>query len=212
MRDLLEDGEVERKTQSDRVSRRELGNGNVRSSLVSLERLVGRVFSLVTGSKLGEVSVVVSHPASSAAAHSWVQSTICSHLVVEHLGFTRSSAGDEVLVKDLEDVLADLGKLGLDLLSVSLDHGDLSLVSLALFLLLDGGDDSPRSTSSTDDVLVGDGEEVSLLDSELLIRRSDRFHVLDHFCEARQSTTRGKGPRPVDSPSYRSACSASLAR
>lgn len=40
----------------------ELSDGDIRSSLVSLKRLVGRVLSLVTGSELGEVSVVVSHP------------------------------------------------------------------------------------------------------------------------------------------------------
>lgn len=44
------------------MRRGELGNGNIGSGLVSLEGLVGRVLSLVTGSELGEVSVVISHP------------------------------------------------------------------------------------------------------------------------------------------------------
>jgi hypothetical protein len=104
-----------------------------------------------------------------------------SHLVVEDLGLAGSGRGDEVLVEDLEDILADLGELGLDLLPVRLDHGDLSLVAFALLLLLDGGDDSPGCSSGTNDVLVGDGKEVSLLDSELLVGRSDGLHVLDHF-------------------------------
>jgi len=48
------------------MRRGELGNGNIGSGLVSLERLVGRVLSLVTSGELGEVSVVISHPAKSA--------------------------------------------------------------------------------------------------------------------------------------------------
>jgi hypothetical protein len=35
-----------------------------------------------------------------------------------------------VLVENFEDVLADLGDLGLNLLSVALDHEDLGLVDL----------------------------------------------------------------------------------
>jgi hypothetical protein len=60
--DSLEDGEVECETKSDGMRRGELGDGNIGSGLVSLEGLVGRVLSLVTGSELGEVSVVISHP------------------------------------------------------------------------------------------------------------------------------------------------------
>lgn len=59
---LLEDGEVEGETESDGMRRGELGDGNIGSGLVSLERLVGRVLSLVTSGKLGKVSVVISHP------------------------------------------------------------------------------------------------------------------------------------------------------
>jgi hypothetical protein len=35
------------------------------------------------------------------------------------------------------------GEFIIDLLSITLDHGDLGLVTLQLFLLLDGGDHSP---------------------------------------------------------------------
>ena len=38
--------------------------------------------------------------------------------------------------------------------------------SLRFFLLLDGGDNAPGRTSSTHDVLVGDGEQVTFIDSE----------------------------------------------
>ena len=60
----LEDGEVEGESETDGVRRGQLGNGNVGCSLVGFERLVGRVLPLVASGKLGEISVVVAHPAS----------------------------------------------------------------------------------------------------------------------------------------------------
>ena len=63
--------------------------------------------------------------------------------MVEDLGLAALSRRDEVAVKALENVLADLGKLGFDLLAVLLDEGDLGLVALGLLLLLDRSDDSP---------------------------------------------------------------------
>jgi hypothetical protein len=51
-------------------------------------------------------------------------------LVLEDLGLARGGRGDEVLVENFEDVLADLGDLGLNILSVTLDHEDLGLVDL----------------------------------------------------------------------------------
>ena len=77
--------------------------------------------------------------------------------MVEDLGLARGGGGDEVLVKHVKDVLADLGELALDFLPVALDHGDLLLVALGLLLLLDGGDDPPGGAARADDVLVGDG-------------------------------------------------------
>lgn len=94
-----------------------------------------------------------------------------------------------MLVKDLEDVVADLGQLGLDLLAVLLDQSDLGGVALSLLLLLDRSDYSPGSTASADDVLVGDGEKVALLDSEVAVLGSDDLHVLNHLCESRISIT-----------------------
>ena len=116
--------------------------------------------------------------------------------MVEHLGFTRGGRWDKVLLKDLEDVLADLGKLGLDLLTVVSDHLDLGVVSLALLLLLDGGDDSPRGSSGTDDVLLRNGEEVSLLNGKLLVGRGDGLHVLDHFYSVSLIPTRARKAHP----------------
>jgi hypothetical protein len=65
------------------------------------------------------------------------------HLEVEDLGLWCGGGGDEVGLEQLEDVVADLGELGLDLAAVVLDECDAVLVAAALLLLLDGGDDAP---------------------------------------------------------------------
>jgi hypothetical protein len=62
--------------------------------------------------------------------------------------------------------LADLLKLGLDLLTVLADNADVLLRALRFLLLFNGGDDTPRGTSSTDDVLVGDREKVTLVNGK----------------------------------------------
>ena len=90
-----------------------------------------------------------------------------SHLVVEDLGLAGLGLGDERLVEDVEDILADLLELGLDLLAVVADGANVLLGALGLLLLLNRGDDAPRGTSCSDDVLVGDGKEVALVNGEL---------------------------------------------
>ena len=87
--------------------------------------------------------------------------------MIEDLRLATLGGGDKVLVQDFENVLADLGELGLNLAAVVLDKSDLLLVALALLLLLDAGDDAPRGTAGADDVLVGHGKEVALVDCEL---------------------------------------------
>ena len=108
--------------------------------------------------------------------------------MVEDLGLASGGGRNEVLVKNGEDVLADLGKLALNLLAVLLDEGNLGRVALGLLLLLDGGDDSPRGTAGTDDVLVGDGKEVALLNGEITVLGGDNLHVLDHLCTQRNTS------------------------
>ena len=161
---VVEDGEVEGKTETDRVCRREFGDSDVGGGLVSLEGLVGRLLSLIARGKLGKVTVVVT-----------------LHLVIKDFRFAGGSGGDKVLVKDLEDILADLCKLRLDLLPVALNHGDLGLISFRFLLLLDGGDDPPRGAAGTDNVLIGDGEQIALLDCKFLIGGSHALHVLNHL-------------------------------
>ena len=59
---VVEDGEVQGKTQSDWVGWGKVGLGNLGGSLVSLKRLVGGSLALVANGELGEVAVVVTLP------------------------------------------------------------------------------------------------------------------------------------------------------
>ncbi len=101
--------------------------------------------------------------------------------MVKDLALAALGRRDQVLIEHLQDVLADLGELGLDLVEVFLDQADLSLVALGLLLLRDRGDDAPRGTSRADDVLVRDRQQISLLDREFLAGRRDILHVLHHL-------------------------------
>lgn len=101
--------------------------------------------------------------------------------MVEDLGLASGGVGDEELVENVEDILADALKLQLDLGAVVLDGGNVLLGALGLLLLLDRGDDAPRGTAGTDDVLVGNAEEVALVDGELAAELSHLLHVGDHL-------------------------------
>ena len=104
--------------------------------------------------------------------------------MVEDLGLARLGLRDEGVVEDVEDILADLLKLGLDLLAVVADGADVLLRALGLLLLLDRGNDAPRRASGTDNVLVGNAEEVTLVNGELSAQLSHLLHVGDHLIVA----------------------------
>ena len=89
------------------------------------------------------------------------------HLVVEDLGLSRFGLGDKGIVKDVKHILADLLEFGLDLLAIVADGGDMLVRALGFLLLLNGRDNSPGGTSGSDDVLVGNREEISLIDGQL---------------------------------------------
>ena len=108
---------------------------------------------------------------------------ISLHLEVVDLGIAGGRGGNEARVEELVNTVADVGELGLDLGSVVADDGDVVLVAAALLLLLDRGDDAPRGAARSDHVLVRDGEEVPLLDGELLVvgGGGDLLHELHHL-------------------------------
>lgn len=162
---VVEDGEVKGQAEADGVGRGEVSLGDLGGGLVGLQGVVGSTLAAVANGELSQVTVVVT-----------------LHLVVEDLGLAGLSGLDEVVVQDLQDVVADLGQLSLDLLAVLLDQGNLALVALGLLLLLDRGNNAPRGTAGTNDVLVGDGQEIPLLNGELNIGRGNDLHVLDHLC------------------------------
>lgn len=89
------------------------------------------------------------------------------HLVVENLGLASLSLGDKRLVQNVENILADALQFVLDLLAVVLDDGNVLLRALGFLLLLNGGDDAPGGTAGTNDVLVGNRQQVTLIDSKL---------------------------------------------
>jgi len=150
---VVEDGEVESKTKADWVGWCKISLGNLSSVLVSLKRLVSRLLSLVTNGELGEVTVVVTLPIVVLVVRV-SPGEGDKHLVVENLRLPTLSRWNQVLVKDLKDIFADLGQLCLDCLTVVLDEANLYLVSLGLFLLLNRGNNSPRSAAGTNNVLV----------------------------------------------------------
>jgi hypothetical protein len=104
--------------------------------------------------------------------------------VVEHLRLAGSSIGNKGLVQDIKDILADLLELALDLLTVILDGADMLLGALGLLFLLDGGDDSPRGTAGANDILVGNRQEVALVNSELTTELGHLLHVGNHLIVA----------------------------
>lgn len=103
-----------------------------------------------------------------------------SHFVVEHLGLSGLGLGDQRLIEDVQDITAHGLQLILDLLAILADLGDVLLVVFRLLLLLDAGDDAPRSTSGSDNVLVGDRQQVALvygeLSAKLSQKKSQRFY------------------------------------
>jgi len=104
--------------------------------------------------------------------------------VVEDLGLARGGVGDQGLIEDIENILADLLQLGLDLLAVVADGADVLIGTLGLLLLLNGGDNAPAGTAGADDVLVGDREQVALVDGELATELGDLLHVGNHLIVA----------------------------
>ena len=77
--------------------------------------------------------------------HKMASLLICEHvhLMVENLRLARLGLRDEGFVQHIENVLADLLELGLDLLSVIADGANVLVRALGLLLLLDRRDNAP---------------------------------------------------------------------
>lgn len=116
---VVEDREVQGETKTDGVGGGEVGLGDLGSGLVGLEGGIGGTLAAVASSELGKVTVVVT-----------------LHLVVEDLGLASLGGLDKVLVQNLEDIIANAGEFGLDLLAVLLDQSNLRFIALGLLLLL----------------------------------------------------------------------------
>jgi len=108
------------------VGRRKISLSNLSSILVSFQRLVGRLLSLVANSKLSKIAMIVTLPTSKSVEEVREGVTMDIHLVVKDLGLSAFGRRDQMLVKDLENIFADLGKLGLNLLAILLNESDLS--------------------------------------------------------------------------------------
>jgi len=161
-----ENGEVEGETKTNRVSRGKLAKGSILSSLVSQHGLLGSLLALGAGLELRKVTVV-----------------IALHLEVEDLGLSVVGGRDEVLVQEFKNRRADLLELALDDCTVLLDALHVLGVTLGLFLGLDAADDTPGGTAGTDNVLVGYGKEVALLNRKLGLKGLLRglLHFLNHL-------------------------------
>ena len=59
---IVEDREIEGKTEAYRVCRWKLSDSHIRGSLVGLKRLVCAVFALIASGKFGQVTVIITHP------------------------------------------------------------------------------------------------------------------------------------------------------
>jgi len=115
--------------------------------------------------------------------------------VVEHLRLAGLSFGNQAVVQDIENIPADLLELLLDLVSVLFDLSNVLVGSLSFLFLLDGGDDSPRGTSCSHNILVGDRQKIALINRQFssdLIRLVTEFWVwhLVHYIPWQPPITR----------------------
>ena len=128
---IVEDGKVEGKTKADWVGWSKVGLSNLSSRLIGLKRLIGRGPTLISNGKFGKVTMIITLPVSGVSnviQRSVRASTL--HLVVEHLRLTTLSRGDEVLIKNVKDIFANICKFGFNLLAILLDQRNLALITL----------------------------------------------------------------------------------
>lgn len=99
---VVEDGEVESETETDRVCGSQISSSDLGSSFVGLERLVGGTLALLGDGEFGEISVVVTLPASfRQCAIQRRAGKGLLHLVIEDFGLAGLSGSDQVLVENI---------------------------------------------------------------------------------------------------------------
>ena len=159
---VVEDGEVEGKTELDRVASWKVDGVSLFISLLSLTLDLLKLHLL---SVLSDVSVVVT-----------------DHLDEESLGLLSAVSVQDTGVDHINDLLAVLHELLLDLLLV----GEESSVELAVLgVLLDGRDGTAGSAFARDKVLEGDGEEVALVRVDgAALDNKDLLEEVDHVLES----------------------------
>ena len=141
---VVEHGEVKGKAELDGVARGEL---DLVSLVVGLEGALLDVLEECVACVLSDVAVVVS-----------------DHLDEKGLGLTVAVLGQNVLVDDLDDLLAVLGE---GILDAGLVGGERGVVLLVLGVLLNGGNSAAGGSLGTDKVLESDGEEVALIGGDV---------------------------------------------
>ena len=125
---IVEDGEIQGKSQSDRVGGLQLGSGDICGVVICFKGGSGGLVVLLSDGVLADVSEVVPF-----------------HFKVENLGFGVLLVVDELRVQEKDDVHAEAGQFLLDLPLVVLQQLEVGrlVAVLGLLLLLDGGESSP---------------------------------------------------------------------
>ena len=86
-----------------------------------------------------------------------------------------------MLIDDGHDIITNVRKLRLKLLPVFSDRLNILVVSFALLLLLNRGQDPPRSSPRSNHILVPHRKQVSLLHRQLHIELRKILHRIHHF-------------------------------
>jgi len=159
---VVEDGEVEGKTQLDGVARGELDGVGI---------VVGRECGLLDLLKLGALCVLGD-----------VAVVVADHLDEESLGLTIAGLGQHLVLDDVDDAVAVTDQLLLDGVLVS---GE-GLAELGVLrVLLDGGNSAASGALGRDQVLESDRNEVALVRADIsAFDVEDRLEVSHHVVEA----------------------------
>lgn len=106
--------------------------------------------------------------------------------MIKDLALAHSRRGNQMRIEHEENVVANICELCFNFLAVAPNLDHLAVVALGLFLLLDRRNYTPRGAAGTNDILVGNREEIALFDGKLLVTSGNFLHVIDHLCKRRE--------------------------